>query len=162
MRRLVEAPLVVRVAEPADDLDPQLALRCRIEVAVEKGVVDLARVADLLDQRHELLLELLEHVPDLGRLHQRLVVVEQDVVGAVGRRETGDVAMAQLELRLEVRAELLEIRMLLRRAPRGEPESGRTPHVADELRRNAHCLLVLAARRPDEARLEGVVVGALL
>src|SRR2546423_2963477 len=162
MRRLVEPPLVVRVAEGADDLDPQLALRCRIEVAVEKGVVDLARVADLLDQRHELLLQLLEPFPDLGRLHQRLVLVEQDVVGAVGRRETGDVAMAQLELRLEVRAELLEVRMLLRGAPRGEPESGRTPHVADELRRNAHCLLVLAPRRPDEAGLEGVVVGALL
>ena len=71
------------------------------------------------DQRHQLGLQLGEQRGHLGRLHPRLVVIEQRVVGAVEAVEAGDVAPGQLEVALEVGLERREVR--LARGPRPTP-----------------------------------------
>ena len=60
MLGLVDPPFVVRVAEAAQHLEAERPLRTLVEGLVEEGVVDVAGSADLLDQRHELLLQLVE------------------------------------------------------------------------------------------------------
>ena len=117
MRRLVEAPLLVRVAEAPRDLEPELPLRVDVELAVQERVVHVTRVGDLANERDELLLEAVEDLAHLGGLHVRLVVVEQHVVRLVRLVEALDVAVPELEVGLEVRSQELEVGLLLRRAP---------------------------------------------
>src|SRR2546427_580189 len=57
------------------------------EAAVQARVVDRASGVDCLDQRHERRLQLVEDRLDLRRLHPRLVVVEENVVGVFLRLE---------------------------------------------------------------------------
>ena len=74
--------------------------------------------ADLGDQRHELLLQLVEDRAHLGRLHPRLEVVEEDVVRLVVAVEAVDVAALQLDVALEVRQEEREVVLLRAPSPR--------------------------------------------
>ena len=109
------------VAEHVDDLPVERNLLVEREVAGEERLVDLA-AALLGDQRHELGLHLGEDPRDLGRLHLRLEVVEQDVVRLVRLRlEAFDVAAAQLDVALERPEEELEVRT----SPSPRPRPGR-------------------------------------
>ena len=76
--------------------------------AVHERVVAVDR-ADLGDQRHELGLQLLEDLAHLGRLHARLEVVEEGVVGLVVALEALDVAALQLDRALELGPEELVV-----------------------------------------------------
>ncbi len=162
MRRLVDAPLVVGVAEASQDLEAEPALHGRFELAFEEGVVDVPGVRELGHQRRELFFQLVEDLADLGGLHLRLVVVEEQVVGLVRGLEAGHVAVPKLDQPLEMRAQLLEIGRLLRGSPRRERKGRGPPHLTDQLGRNTRGLFVLAPRDPDQARLERIVVRALL
>src|SRR5215210_6275625 len=162
MRRLVQPPFLVGIAEAARDLEAEVALSLRIELARQERVLDLAGVCDLLDQRDEVFLELVEDLSDLRRLHVRLVVVEQHVVRLVRRIEAGDVSLSKLDVLFEIRTKRLEVGSFLRRPPCRERERTYTPHLPDEVGWNTARLLEIMARHADEARLEGVVLGALL
>ena len=162
VRRLVEPPLVLRVTEAFHHVEAESPLVVFVELPVEERVVDLPRFCDLLDQRHEVLFELVEDLPHLCRLHVRLEVVEEDVVRLVGRVEALDVAVAQLEVLLEMRSQCFEVRFRLRRSPRREGKRRRSAHLPDELRRDTCGLLVVAPCDADETGFEGVVIRALL
>ena len=103
---LVEPPRVGGEAEVLEDLALDALLRVDREVAGQERVVDGVRtLGDLGDERDEALLQLVEHRAHLGRLHARLVVVEEEVVVLVGGLEALDVLPAQLDHLLEVRLE---------------------------------------------------------
>src|SRR6266511_2358847 len=158
----VEPPLVVGEAEAANELEAERALYVRVEVALEKRVVDAPRVADLLDQRAELLLEAIEDLAHLGGLHPGLVVVQEDVVSLIGGIEAVDVAVLELQVLLQMGQHRLVVRVLLRGAPVGHRERARPAHLARQRRRNANRLLVVAPRDADQARVVTVVVEAPL
>ena len=105
MHRPVEPREAGVVTEAVDDLQRVLVLRVNRPWPDMKAVVAVNR-ADLGDQRHELLLQLVEDRPNLRRLHARLEVVEQDVIGLVEVVEALDVAAPQLDRVLEVGEEL--------------------------------------------------------
>ena len=102
-----------------------------------------------------------EDLSHLDRLHPRLEVVEQSVVGLVDL-EAGRVLAAKLDIALEVGTEELEVV----RPPRLDPDREglrRRPGLRlAELDRDVDLLLAVAARNPDQAGLVGVVVEALL
>src|SRR6267378_5276562 len=78
--RLVEPPLVLRVTEALQHVEAEGPLDFFVELTVQERVVDPSRIRYLPDQRYELLLELVEDLTHLRRLHVRLEVVEEDVV----------------------------------------------------------------------------------
>ena len=152
--RLVEA-------EAPDDLERVRVLRVDRPRAGHEGVVAVDR-ADLGDQRDELSLQVVEHRPHLGRLHPRLEVVEEDVVGLVVALEALDVAALQLDGALEVGEEEREVVLLARLRPDVVRLRGGAGHLGGQLGGDAAQLVVVAARRADQRRLVGVVVELLL
>ena len=131
---------------------------CAIDgkVAREKRVVDVA-IAELRDQRHELLADLGEDARHLGRPHLRLEVVEQDVVRLVARLEARDVLQAQLDVALEHRQEELEVGRRLRLEPGSATDSAeRARHLLAQRGGNADCLVVVAACDADRRRVDRV------
>ena len=162
MSRRVEPPLVVGEAEAPDDVEAESPLEVGVEVVLQKRVVDTSCLADLLDQRAQVLLQTVEDLAHLGGLHPGLVVVQEDVVGLVGGVEALDVAVLQLQVLLEVRQHRRVVGLLLRRPPVGDRERAGPPHLPGELGRHAHRLLVVPARDSEQARLVAVVVDALL
>ena len=85
-----------------------------------------------------------------------LVLVEQNVVRLVGLRETRDVAMLELELPLEVRAEGFEVRGGFRLVPRGHRHAARLRHLAGQLRWDPARSLPLTPGDSDQRSLDGV------
>src|SRR4029079_13307149 len=84
------------------------ALELDIELALEGAVVArLSAVAGGGDERDERVAQLGEQRAQLGGREAGLEVVEQDVVGMVEAGEAGDVAVAQLDMVRERRAERL-------------------------------------------------------
>ena len=93
--------------------------------------------------------QLVEHRAHLGRLHARLVVVEQEVVVLVRGLEALDVLLLQVDHLLEIRLEHRPVR-----TPRGLFPDGDGIAAVRELRelgRNADELVVVAADDADEA-----------
>src|SRR5437899_2045113 len=83
VRGLVDPPRLAREAERLEDPALDLLLPLEREVAGEAGAVDRLPLADLGDQGHEPLLELVEDRTHLGGLHPRLELVEQVIVRLV-------------------------------------------------------------------------------
>ena len=148
----VDAPRARAVAEHVDDLVTELDLLVDREVAGEEGVVDLAPVKGR-DQIDELGLDLVEDARDLGGLHLRLEVVEEDVVGLVTALEAVDVAAAQLDLPLHDGEEEVEVRGRLGLEPDRRGLGGRPRHLAAKLRGHLDGLPVVPARGADRRRL---------
>ena len=98
----------------------------------------------------------------LGRLHPRLEVVEEHVVRLVVALEALDVAALQLDGALEVGEEECEVVVLACLRPDVVRLGGGAGHLGGELGGDAAHLVVVAARRPDQRRLVGVVVELLL
>ena len=149
------------VAEALDDLQRVLVLRRDRPGPLHEGVVALDG-ADLRDQRHELGLQLVEDLAHLDRLHPRLVVVEEDVVRLVVALEAVDVAALQLDRALEMGEEERVVVLGARLRPDVVGVRGGAGHLGCQLGGNAVRLLPVAARRPDQARVVGVVVELLL
>src|SRR5439155_8478359 len=97
--RLVEPPLLLRVAESLQHVEAEGSLCLQIERPLQERVVDLACLGDLADHRHQLLFELVEDLPHLRRLHVRLEVVEEHVVRLVGRIERSEEHTSELQSR---------------------------------------------------------------
>ena len=105
-----------RVEAPAALAEPEVARAersCISRCCLDREVAEEARVVDLLgrqlgDERHETLAEPGEDVAHLLRLHSRLEVVEQRVVGLVDL-EARRVLAPQRDVPLEVRPEQLEV-----------------------------------------------------
>ena len=144
---------------PEDDL-LELLLRLEREVAAEERVVDLL-LRGLRDQRDQPLLQAREDLAHLGRLHPRLEVVEQRVVGLVDL-EARRVLAPKLDVALEVRAEELEVVRPARLDPDGERLRGSAGLLLAQLARDLQLLLAVAAGDADQARLVGVEVERLL
>ena len=104
------------------------------------------------------MLQLVEDGPHLRRLHARLEVVEERVVRLVDRLEAFDVALLELDRALEMRQEEPEVRRPPRLAPDRLGHHGRPGGLGAKLERHLARLLVVAARDPDQARLDRVVV----
>jgi hypothetical protein len=153
----IDAPRVGPVAEEVDDLVVERDLAVEWEVAAQERVVCVA-IAQLRDQRDELVLDLLEDACDVGRLHLRLEVVQEDVVGLVLGLEALDVASAELDVALERPEEELEVRRLLRLLPYRVRLGGGDRHLTAQLDRNLNGLVVHPAREPKEAGVVGVGV----
>ena len=102
--------------------------------------------ADLRDQRHELRLQVVEDGAYLGRLHARLEVVEERVVGLVVAFEALDVAPLQLDGALEVEEEREVVRLARLRPDVVRGIRGGAGHLGGELRGHAASLVVVAAR----------------
>ena len=98
------------------------------------------------DQRDELLLDLVEDPPYLGRLHPLLVVVEEHVVRLIPGVEALDVLEPQVEVPLERGQERAEVRRLLRLCPHLHPVRAGARHLRAQVGRHAHRLLVVAPR----------------
>ena len=148
-------------AEPLDDLQRVVALRLDRPGAFQEGVVALDR-ADVGDQRHELRLQVVEHLAHLGGLHPRLVVVEEDVVRLVVALEAVHVAALQLDRALEVGEEERVVVVGSRLRPDIVGVRGCTGHLGRKICGDAVRLLPVAPRRADQARVVGVVVQLLL
>src|SRR5207302_8338886 len=157
----VEPPRARVEAEPVEEWKREGALPLDRKRALDRIRVR-ARFSHCLDERHELLPQVLEHTFGLGRRQLVLEVVEQDVVRIAVGVEAVDVAALQLELPLEVRTEDLEVAPLARLQPGAEPERARTQDLAPELGRHAAGLLVVAPRDANQARLVGLVRERLL
>ena len=99
----VEPPRRAVHSPPLEHGEREGALFVAREAAAQAGVVHGRGVGDGPHHRHQRRLEPLEDPHHLARLHPRLVVVQEDVVGVARRREAGDVLAAELELALEVR-----------------------------------------------------------
>ena len=145
------------MAEEVEDLVVERDLAVEREVAAQERVVCVA-VAQLRDQRDELVLDLLEDACDVGRLHLRLEVVQEDVVRLVLGLEALDVAAAELDVALERPEEELEVRRLLRLLPHRVRLGGGDRHLAAQLDRNLNRLVVHPAREPEEAGVVGARV----
>ena len=155
MHRGVEAPFARLEAKALDHLQLELLLALDREGRVAHRALTLGAGAG--HERHLLLLEPVEHGTDLGRLHARLEVVQQNVVGLVVVVEALDVAATQLEVLAQRRDELREVGLLTRLHPDGHRQRAGAPDLALQLRRDTPRLLPLAANEPDQARLVGVV-----
>src|SRR5579863_5811577 len=159
MLRGIDAPRVGPVAEEIDHLVVERYLPVEREVPVQERVVRVA-LAELRDERDELVLDLLEDACDVGRLHLRLEVVQEDVVRLVLRLEACDVAAAQLDVALERTEEELEVGGRLRLLPDRARLGGRDGHLTAQLYGHLNSLVVHPAREPEEAgvvraRVEG-------
>ncbi len=158
MHGLVEPPGVGGEAEVGEDLALHVLLGVDRELTGQERVVDrVVALGDLGDQRHEACLQLVEDRPHVGRLHARLVVVEEDVVVLVGRLEAVHVLPSELDHLLQVRLEHRPVGRLARLLPDRLGDRACAGHLRGQLRRNANELVVVAARYADETRLERVV-----
>ena len=86
----------------------------------------------------------------------RLEVVQQHVVGIVGRREAVDVPVLELERAVEPRAEALVVVVGPRLRPRIDALGRELRQVGRELGRHATRLLPVASGDCDQARVVGV------
>jgi hypothetical protein len=124
---------------------------------VEDRRIDVLPVlAETGDERNELSLQLVEQRAHLRRLHARLEVVEQHVVGAVETVEAVDVALGELEVVRQIRGERREVGLLPRRNPGLLPERGRAGDLGGELGRDAACLVVVATGDANQAGVVAV------
>ena len=138
------------------------AICCSIGKSPVRNESSTSRSPQLGDQRNQLRLDLGEDPRHVRRLRLRLEVVEQDVVGLVGRVEAGDVAAAQLDGALERREEQLEVRRHLRLEPDRGRLGGGPRHLAGELGGHAHRLVVLTPGEADQRGVVGVRVERVL
>ena len=97
VHRLVEPELVPGPAERLDQLAGQRVLRRDRERALHERVLFVRRV--LRHERAQLGGERREDLPDLRRTHPGLVVLEEDVVRVVVRREALDVLARRSTMR---------------------------------------------------------------
>ena len=161
--RGVEPPRRLVEAERRQDGDHSRPLPLDGERALRERAVDgVRRVAHRRDERHELLLEPVEHLPHLGRRHIGLEVVQQHVVGLPCRLEALHVAVLELQVALERGDEAGEVRLGASLEPGLMAERRRSRDLGRKGRRHAARLLVVTARDADQARLERVVREALL
>ena len=144
----------------SDHLQLELLLALERERRSARGPLPL--LAGGGDERHLLLLQPVEDRADLGRLHARLEVVEEDVVGLVVVVEALDVAAPQLDVRAQRGQELREVRLLPRLHPDRHRERGGPRHLRAQLRRHPPRLLPVAPDEPDQARVVRVVVERVL
>ena len=100
-----------------------------------------------------------EEPPDVGGLQARLEIVEQDVIGVIGRRKERHVPLLQIDHLLQVRPEQREVRSGARLRPRvlRGRDDGRM--LGDEVRGHARRLVVVA--RGDPHPPHGVGIGIL-
>ncbi len=155
------------MAEQVDDLARHRLLLALREGARERAVVVPVQLPRLGDERHQLFLHALEDDADLRCLHAPLVVVEQHVVRLVGLGEQLDIAAAQLEVVLEVRAERLEVVRRAREAPRHEALGARLDDLGPQVGRDPDGLVEVLAGHADQrcvvgVRVERVLVGGEL
>ena len=134
----------------------ELLLRRDRVVALEEGVV--RGLAGVAHDRRQLRAEHVEDRLHLGRLHPRLVLVEEGVVGRVSRLHVLGPAERDVVDALERGLEDGEVVRL----PRLQPGRVRVAALARPLRgqlgRNAARLLPVAAGDADQAGVVGVVV----
>ena len=157
----VEAPGVGLERQGRGDLVRERVLAPWVELAEQDRVVD-GRIAaqDRVEQGVGALAQLLEHRPQLGRLHPRLEVVEQRVIRVLVL-EALAVAPAELDHALEVGEEVGEARVLPRLLPRVLGDRRGASGLGTKLGWDPPRLVPVALRDPDQARVEGVVVGAV-
>ncbi len=106
-----------------------------------------------------MLLQVVEDRAHLGRLHLRLEVVEERVVGLVELAvEALDVAVAELEVLAQRRQEGGEVVALAGLDPDRDRERRRARHLRAQLGGDLARLLPVAAGDADQARLERVVL----
>ncbi len=146
-------------AERREDALVERFLRVDRERLVEERRVGVRRLADELGQDGPDGREDLRH---LGRLHERLEVVEERRVRRVVPLEALDVPALEVEVPLQRREELREVVRRARLDPHLVAERSCARHLRPELRRDAPLLLPVAPRDADEARVVGVVVERLL
>ena len=133
-------------------------LRVPREMAAEAGIVDRIGVRDRAQPRNERGLQRVEDLLDLDGLHAGLVVVEDDVVRVAVRLEARDVALAQLEVPLEVRQHDRVVLGLAGAEPALIAERAGAGDLGTEVGWHPDRLLVVAARDPDQACLERLEV----
>ena len=155
----VEAPRAVLEADRREDALGELSLECLRVRHVEERRVDLRRLAHELRQHR---LDRVEDLRDLGRLHERLVVVEQRRVRRVVPLEALDVAALQLEVLLERGEERLEVVFARALDPDVMTPRAGAHHLGAQLGGDAALLLPVAPGDADEARVVGVVLERLL
>ncbi len=155
----VEPPLRRVVAEALDHLQLELLLALERERPADRRFTLLAGGGD---ERYLRLLQPLEDRADLGCLHARLEVVQQDVVRLVVLVEALDIAAPQLHVRAQCGQELREVRLLPRLHPHRHRQGRSTGHLGAQRRRNPPCLLPVPADVPDQAGIVRVVVERVL
>ena len=160
MHRRVEAVGALLEAEVAQDRGRDLLLFLDREVAFEERVVGrLAGVPHELGQRGP------QHVEDrlhLGRLHPRLVLVEEGVVRRVARLHVLRPAERDVVHAPERGQEDGEVVLRASLEPGGVRLAGLARPGCGDLGRDPAGLLPLAAGDADQARVVGVVVEAVL
>ena len=150
----IEPVVVGCEAEPLDDLQGERMLGVDCKGPAHEVVPLVGGV--LGNERDELGLENLEDRANVRRPHARLVVVEQNVVRIVVRGEALCIAEAQLETALEPGPERREVRCLARLDPGLVRFRSVLGERGYELARDASCLLPVAARDLQQARVVGV------
>ena len=156
----VETPLRRVEAEAADHLELESLLGFEREADAAERPLTFG--AGGRDERHLLLLELVEDLTHLRRLHPGLEVVQEHVVGLVVVVEALDVAAAEVEVVPQGRQELREVGLLARLHPDGHRERGGAAHLGAQLGGHPASLLPVAADDADQAGLVRVVVERLL
>ena len=126
MHRRVEPVRALLEAERREDALAELLLLVCGERLLEERGVDARRLPHELGEHGP---DRPEHLRDLGRLHERLEVVEERRVRRVVPLEALDVAALQLEVPLERRQEAREVVRRPRLDPDLVPERGRTRHL---------------------------------
>ena len=155
----VQAHRALLESERVEEAVAELALAIGVVREVEEGRVDARRLLHELGQDRP---DRSEDLGDLGRLHERLEVVEERRVRRVVPLEALDVAALQLEVPFEHREEAGEVVVRARLDPDLVAESRRTSHLGAKLGRHAALLLPVAARDADQARVVRVVLERLL
>ncbi len=158
MRRAVLAALGPVVAELGGNAHAEGVHLLFVVLAVQEVILHLFGGSDLLEQLDLLGAQVLEDDLDVGGLHPRLEVIQQGVVGMLGRREEGDVPLGEFYHLFEMRAEDGEFRFLTGFHPGIEGFGGDDGRLDHELGRDALGLFVIAGRDADQRR---IVIGGI-
>ncbi|MEJ7568101.1 MAG: hypothetical protein WKF41_07535 [Gaiellaceae bacterium] len=156
MHRRIESPRPLFEAEPRQHLLEEVLLRRDRIVAVEEGVV--CGLAGLAHDRRQLRAEHVEDRAYLRRLHPRLVLVEEGVVGRVARL----LALGPAQRDAVHPPERREEDRKIGGRPRLQPRRLRLRALAQpgggELGRDAPRLVPVTTHDSQQARVVGVVL----
>jgi hypothetical protein len=155
----VEPPRAVSESDGLDDALGELTLQVRGIRHIEERRLDLGRLPHQLRQDRA---NGVEHLFDLGRLHEGLEVVEERRVRGVVPLEAFGVALLELEVPLEGGEERGEVVVRASVHPDLVALRPGTQQLGAELRRHAPRLLPVPPGHANQARVVRVVLERLL
>ena len=144
MRRFILPAAAPVITKFGDDIHAKIHQLLFVVFLVEEIILDLFGGGDRLDQLDLFGSQAIEDRFHIGSLHAAFVIIQQRIVGMIGRREEGNIFVDQFHHFFEMRLEDRKIRFASRLHPGFERLGGDDGLFGNERRRDAFGFVVIA------------------